>query len=146
MGTFRALCVLPLTAILHHAVFYRPTCVWNPFLGRTLLWLARDPSLPWAILLVVALRVAIGEAVARRFFLATLPLTVWLWDVPFSGRWVHRTMHDGHAVIGGAVVHTHHVYALCALLFAASSAPAMVRRMRNVKKAAPEGAAGLEES
>jgi hypothetical protein len=49
-----ALTVLPVTAILHHAVFHPFQCILNPFgpgydlpmIARLLL---RDPSLPWAM-------------------------------------------------------------------------------------------------
>lgn len=121
-GVFRALCVLPLTAVLHHAVFYRPRCIFTP-IDDVRLWLLRDPSLPYAVLVVLALWRLVPEDLARRFFLAFLPLAVWLWDIPFTGRFVHRTMHDGRLQVGGVIVHTHHVYALCALLFAGSFIP-----------------------
>jgi hypothetical protein len=49
------LSIIPVTAIFHHLLFYRPTCILNPFgpdydLHTMLVWLSRDPSLPWAIL------------------------------------------------------------------------------------------------
>jgi hypothetical protein len=128
LGTFRALCVLPLTAILHHVVFYRPQCIFSP-IEDVGLWLLRDPSLPYAALVVVALWGIVTEDLARRFFLAFLPLTVWLWDIPFTGRFVHRTMHDGRWQVGGVVVHTHHVYVLCALLFVGSFIPRLLPRV-----------------
>lgn len=95
----------PLTAVLHHAVFYRPTCILNHF-GEdyypavVLDWLTRDPS-PWiAAVLTAALWFA-----ARRwrwlnrwslaFVLAFLPLTIWIWDIPFSGRVICDLGHDG---------------------------------------------------
>ena len=50
------LLVLPLTAIAHNAVFYPNQCMLEAFAGDyshpgALLWLSRDPSLPWSILI-----------------------------------------------------------------------------------------------
>src|SRR5688500_19641679 len=53
--------VIPLTAALHHAVFFRPSCILNPadYGGADYTWpvirgwLAHDPSLPAAVGLTV---------------------------------------------------------------------------------------------
>src|SRR5688572_13472762 len=53
--------VIPLTAALHHAVFFRPSCILNPsdYGGNDYTWpvirgwLAHDPSLPAAVGLTV---------------------------------------------------------------------------------------------
>jgi hypothetical protein len=117
-GVYRALCVLPVTAILHHAVFYRPTCILNPFAGNLSLWLTRDPSLPYAVLVVVALWDRVPEILARRFFFAFLPLTLWLWDLPGTGRVIHRTFHDGKLAWRGFTVHTRDLYVFGSAVFA----------------------------
>lgn len=120
-----AFTALPLTAILHHGLFYRPRCMLNGFgpdydLATLLKWLAREPSLPWALLLAgVAYVCGLGaERYARLlrasvapFVVAFIPLSVWIWDIPFSGRWICRSFHDERldlAFIG--VVHTRHFY------------------------------------
>src|SRR5262245_25921338 len=47
------LLVIPFAAVLHHSVFYYPTCMLNPFGDGDYNslsfynWISRDPSLPW---------------------------------------------------------------------------------------------------
>jgi hypothetical protein len=99
----------PLTAVLHHAIFYRPTCILNNFGPEYTLpvvagWLSSDPS-PYLALIGAfavfalalyypALRLAVLAAL-----MATLPLTIWIWDIPFTGRIVCQLGHDGRAMI-----------------------------------------------
>lgn len=52
------LSIFNFAAILHHAVFWRPTCMLNPFGPDytpevVIHWLSRDPALPWAILIAI---------------------------------------------------------------------------------------------
>src|SRR5437660_975028 len=96
--------VIPIAAILHHRIFWKSTCILRPFGGDYTPsvvhdWLLRDPSLPWAMVLCV-----LAWSVGRRFsvikllvaplFLSFLPLSIWLWDIPFSGRYICRHFHD----------------------------------------------------
>lgn len=95
----------PLTAIFHHAVFYRPTCILNNF-GRdytpevVLTWLELDPS-PGLGLLCALLIFAVSayfpiiRLAALAFAIATIPLSLWIWDIPFTGRIVCALGHDG---------------------------------------------------
>ena len=99
----------PLTAIFHHAVFYRPTCILNNFgpeytLAVVTGWLSSDPS-PYialigglAVFALVLYYPALRLAVLA-FLIATIPLTIWIWDIPFTGRIVCRLGHDGRAMI-----------------------------------------------
>jgi hypothetical protein len=99
----------PLTAILHHAIFYRPTCILNNFgseytLSVLAAWLTADPSPYIALILSLAvfamamyypgLRLAVVA-----FLIATIPLSIWIWDIPFTGRFVCHWGHDGRSAI-----------------------------------------------
>jgi hypothetical protein len=125
-----ALLAIPLAAIFHHAVFFRPTCMLNPFGPEytphvLAVWLASDPSLPLALLaaagvFVLGLRpklVAIRSWVPA-FVIAFVPLSLWIWDVPFAGRPICTCCHDGRWIVPvlGAV-RTKHMYALGLLTF-----------------------------
>lgn len=100
-----ALNIIPLTAILHHLAFFRPTCILNNF-GHDytpaviLNWLSHDPSLPIAVALVIILyfigrRFEAMRVPALVFFFAFLPLSVWIWDIPFTNRVICYSFHDG---------------------------------------------------
>ncbi len=158
------LVVVPLTAVLHHMVFFRPTCILNPFgedytpavVAR---WLSADPS-PWiaaagvtvlyfagrrlrVVRLFVAPILAAGAyahhssrhwrwgwfrprtppvgwywSQGHMHVAATLPVSVWLWDIPFSGRVICHAFHDGRIRVLGLTVGTRHIYLLCAVLYA----------------------------
>ena len=104
-----ALCIFPLTAILHHAIFYRHTCILDRF-GADYTpsviysWLSRDPSLPWSIIIMISsyyignhcnkFRILVYPA-----FVAFLPLSFWVWDIPFTGRYICNHFHYGRLVI-----------------------------------------------
>ena len=114
---------IPLTAILHHLVFFRPTCILNNFgpdyTPRVLLsWVEKDPS-PYLGLLLATIIWWVGRtrAFVRRaaaaFLVAFAPLSIWIWDVPFSGRVICLNFHDGRVPI-----HSRHLYLLGAALFA----------------------------
>jgi hypothetical protein len=98
-----------LTAIFHHAVFYHPTCLLNNFgpdyTPEVLLaWLSLDPS-PYVALIcaLVVFVFAMSYPMLRLAILAALiastPLTVWIWDIPFTERIVCRLGHDGRSAI-----------------------------------------------
>ncbi len=109
------LTAIPITAALHHAVFYRPTCILRPFgpdyhAEVVLRWIRNDPSPALAVLAAAAvwaagLRVPRLRVWAAAFLLAFAPLSIWIWDVPFTGRIVHRLFHDGKVPL-----HTRHLY------------------------------------
>jgi hypothetical protein len=117
------LSVFPLTAILHHVVFFRPTCILNPFKATdyTLyyigVWLANDPSFLLAgvaavLVYVVGTTRPLVRTAAIAFLIAFIPATLWLWDIPGTGRWVCYNFHDGRTGI-----HTRHLYALGAVFW-----------------------------
>lgn len=117
------LLVIPLTAIWHHGVFYRPRCMLNDFGPEytpevVAQWLSRDPSLGWAIvaaLLIYAFgaRWQIVRLLTAPVFLAFLPLSIWIWDIPFSGRMICHWGHDKRVLPGlGIVMRTRYLYML----------------------------------
>lgn len=133
-----ALLFLPFTAMLHHAVFFRPTCMLNPFgedytLAVMRVWLSQDPS-PY-LGLVAALgaffvlrRFAWLTPYALAFFFAFLPLSIWIWDIPFSGRVVCALFHDQK---GPIPIYSRYFYIFGATVFAvAAVAIALHRRSR----------------
>lgn len=125
-----ALLVVPYAAVLHHALFFPRTCMWVPFevdsdresdLSRLL---REDGSLPWAVVAASATyRLGKRHPVIRRLcaslFTSTLPLSVWIWDVPFSRRVLCEHLHDGKISLGGHEVRTAHIYVSSAFLYAA---------------------------
>jgi hypothetical protein len=99
----------PLTAVFHHAVFYQPTCMLNNFgddytAAVVMAWLSLDPS-PYVALLgalvvfVLAMRYPASRLAIVAFLVATIPLTLWIWDIPFTGRIICRWGHDGRSAI-----------------------------------------------
>jgi hypothetical protein len=102
-------CFFPLTAILHHAFFYHPTCILNNFgadytLDVVARWLRADPS-PYVGLLgamgtfALALYSPLLRIAALAFAIATIPLSIWIWDIPFTGRIICHLAHDGRAPV-----------------------------------------------
>ncbi|HLX61630.1 MAG TPA: hypothetical protein VKX17_10145 [Planctomycetota bacterium] len=137
-----ALLVIPFAAMLHHIVFYTGRCMLNDFgvteytpvaLWR---WLSRDPSLPWAI--VAANVVYFGgqkfswiKFAAPRFFLAFLPLSIWIWDIPFTQRYICRHFHDNHLLVFGIAVRATHFYVLGLILTAGFCLAGLIRSRRS---------------
>jgi len=117
-----AFTVLPLTAILHNLVFYRSTCMLNPFgeeaLSTYLTWLSRDPSIPWAIV-CAGIVYAAGKrqpplkTLVRPFVIGFSPLSIWIWDIPMSGRIICKSFHDDKLVLPIlGPLHSKHLYIL----------------------------------
>jgi hypothetical protein len=121
-GVIAALSFIPWTALLHHALFFRPTCMLRYFGSEyspsvVLTWLARDPSPYVAALLAAGLYVAGKRVAALRpwtlaFLIAFAPLSLWIWDIPFSGRAICKHMHDGKSGI-----RTRYLYVMGAVLW-----------------------------
>jgi hypothetical protein len=123
--SFCLLAFVPLAAVFHHAVFYHPTCMLNPFGQESLatyrLWLTRDPSLPWAMIGAMAIYWLAASARAQTavlaFLVGFLPLSIWIWDIPLSHRLVCRSWHDGRLALPAfGTVRTHHLYLLGVVL------------------------------
>jgi len=125
-----ALLVLPGAAVLHHALFFPRTCMWVPFEGddsraadvRRLV--CEDGSLSWAIALAAGTyRLGEWRPGMRRLFTplvpGLLPVTLWLWDLPFTRRALCEHLHDGKLTVSGHSVRTAHVYVLSAGLYVA---------------------------
>lgn len=105
---------IPFTALLHHALFYPHNCILNKFgeeydLHSVQRLLLRNPAFPWAVVAVLlcyrmGLHARLGRYVqlwAVPFFIGFLPLSVWVWDIPFFGKPVCRHWHDGRLILPG---------------------------------------------
>ncbi len=122
-----ALLVIPFTAILHNAIFDRPTCILNSYgpdyyPAIIQMWLAKDPSLPWAIVAsfltyYVGRRYNRVTIAAWPFLYASLPLSIWIWDIPFTKRIICMHMHDRRFAISGFAIRCIHLYILTLGLF-----------------------------
>ena len=121
------LMLFPITAVLHHLVFFPGMCMLNRIgpdytLPTIAMWLSRDPSLPLAVVLALLLLVA-GERwprvrrVTAPALIATIPLTLWVWDIPFTSRIICDSFHDGRLRFGGTVIGSRWIYLLSALLY-----------------------------
>ena len=121
--------VVPFAAMLHHLVFYPRSCMLNDFGAIDYIdpialdWFMRDPSLAWAVVLAFSLnalaqRSALVKVAVAPLFAAFLPLSIWVWDIPFSGRIVCETFHDGKFQVMGVVMHGRYLYAFGALAYA----------------------------
>lgn len=122
-GTLCVLLVIPFTAVLHHAVFFRPTCMLNHFnatdynLEGLRLWLSGDPSLYVALVVAVLVwfagrRLEFVRLLAAPFWVSFLPFSIWIWDIPGSGRLICKLCHDGRVVLPllDLTVRTRHLY------------------------------------
>jgi len=126
--------ILPLTAVLHHAVFCPYTCILQPLTTTDysspvmIRWLRSDPA-PTIALVIASGMFIIGRLSERvhlpvvALLVVTAPLTLWIWDVPFTSRVVCRFLHDGRAG-----VHTRHLYLTAA--FAWAPTLVLLRRIR----------------
>lgn len=135
--------VIPLGAIFHHAVFYRPTCMLNPIRGQdytltvVIQWLSRDPSVYLAIIVAfitfkLGKRVSLIRLIAPFFLIAFLPLSLWIWDIPFTGRTICKHFHDERVLLAdGVPLQSRHLYALGLLLFSGM----LVMRSRQIATA-----------
>jgi phosphatidylglycerophosphate synthase len=121
-GLVSALTFFPIAAILHHAIFFAPQCMLNPF-GRDYfadvvwLWLRSDPS-PWLGALIAIGVYFLGKRYravqlgALAFLLAFVPLSLWVWDIPMTGRIICGHLHDNRTAIRGR-----HLYLLGAAVW-----------------------------
>lgn len=134
-----SLLVIPFSAIFHHAIFYRPTCMLNPFGKAYYLtsvlyaWLSRDPSLPWAIVAAVIVyhsgkRYPIIKLFAAPIFISFLPLSLWIWDIPFTSRFICAHFHDERLLILGHPMKTRHLYFFGVIIYAAFSIKILQRK------------------
>ncbi len=116
------LLVVPLTAIVHHLVFFERQCMFNSFGPRydaatILAWLRGDPS-PYVglglagVVYVAGLRVPAIQWGSLALLIATLPLSLWIWDLPLGDRPICRLAHDGRSPIQGR-----HLYLLALFLW-----------------------------
>lgn len=130
--------VFPISALLHHAVFYRPTCMLNPFgedyyIEVIIKWLSNDPSLFLALLIsiflyILAGRVKLAHSAVVALVIAFLPLAIWIWDIPYTGRVICDLLHDGKTFM-----HTRYLYVAGAIAWAVLFAWLNVKTSRSVR-------------
>ena len=122
--------IIPLTASFHHVVFFRPSCMLNPqeYGGDDYTWdvvrgwLTHDPSLYCAVGLSL-LAWFLGRwlqwvrLLAAPFFVSFLPLSIWIWDIPGTSRWVCDHFHDARLSVNGVVISTKYMYLLGIALY-----------------------------
>jgi len=83
-----------------------------------LTWLSRDPSLPWAIICAaVAYKAAEStpwlKGLVPPFLIGFAPLSIWIWDIPMSGRMICRSFHDNKLILPLlGPLHSRHLYLL----------------------------------
>ena len=130
----------PIAAFLHNAVFFYPSCMLVQFgpdydfqtIGR---WLAQDPSAPWALAISLALYgLGLSQPLVRKaaapIWLAFLPLSIWIWDIPFTGRIIRRSFHDGRLIVGETRIMSRFFYMFGAAAYLALLSAEAVRSMR----------------
>src|SRR5262245_38363246 len=94
------LLAFPLAAAAHHLIFYRPYCMLGEMgpdydLATIAIWLQVDPS-PYVAGIAATLVYAAGRRWPElippsvAFLLAALPYTIFIWDIPGTGRTVHE--------------------------------------------------------
>lgn len=151
-----AVSVLPIAALLHWGLFHHPTCMLNNF-GHEYTpaviwaWLSRDPALPWAVIgMFLVYRIGLNWSALRALiapgFVAGLLFTLWIWDIPWSGRAVCGHFHDDAFMIAeGVPMRSKHVLGVCAILYTSSMFwvfPRFVGAGRRVAGAAGEASRG----
>ncbi|MDA2921054.1 hypothetical protein MYX76_16455 [Desulfobacterota bacterium AH_259_B03_O07] len=142
--TLSILTIIPLTAILHHLIFYTQSCMLNPFGADytpfvTFKWLSRDPSLPWAIVVMIIvyhignfnywLRILVAPV-----FLSFLPLSIWIWDLPFTGRFICGHFHDDRVMIAAALPLRSKYFYLIGFVLWLIFITYLVQKLRKVEK------------
>ena len=133
-GTLCVLLVIPFTAGLHRAVCFRATCMLNHFkatddiLGGLRLGRAGDPSLYVALVMAVLVwfagrRLEFVRLLAAPFWVSFLPFSIWIWDIPGSGRLICKLCHDGRVVLPllDLTVRTRHLYLVGMVAYAVLS-------------------------
>ena len=56
--------------------------------------------------------------VVAPLFVAFLPATIWILDIPFTGRFICHQWHDGRLAIWDEPIRSRHVYVLSLLIYA----------------------------
>jgi hypothetical protein len=132
--------VIPLTATFHYSVFYRHTCMLAQFgqdytLTVIARWLWLDPSFACAlvammIVYLIGIRKPWGKALVAPVFSAFLPFSLWIWDIPFSGRYVCRHFHDGRFLLVAGRPLTTTVFCAIGLALYLSFVVGIIRKMK----------------
>lgn len=106
------LSLLPIAAVVHNVVLpgTRTTCMLNNLgapdwrIDVIVDWLRRDPSLFiaaafMALVYKLGLRSGTLRALVAPGFVSSILYSLWIWDIPFTGRVVCMTMHDNRLLL-----------------------------------------------
>jgi hypothetical protein len=113
----------PFSAVLHNVVFYRSQCLLNPtgekdYSLRVIADLFRNDLSMWLAVALSAASYLLLWAIPNLMpwaviaLIASLPVTLWVWDIPLTKRTICAHIHDNRTWIRGR-----HVYAASALAF-----------------------------
>jgi hypothetical protein len=126
-GLTCTLLALVFTAIAHHAIFYPHQCLLDAFgadysADALAAWLSRDPSLPSAfamtfVIFLLGKQFLPVKKIAACFCVSFLPLALWIWDIPFTGRLICVHAHDDRLKILGWPIKSSHFYMFGAISF-----------------------------
>jgi hypothetical protein len=134
---------MPVTAVFHHGVFYQFNCMLQGFghdytPGVTATWLVGDPSLACALVAMVTMywigrRRPGVQVLMAPIFASFLPLSLWIWDIPFSGRFIHRHFHDGRVLVAAGWPLTARYFYVLGLVLYLSFVASIGGKMRKSK-------------
>lgn len=123
-----ALNIFLLTAVFHDRIFWAHNCMLIPF-GPDYTpavirkWLMRDPSLPWALIgsfgiYLLGKKYLWVRVVMAPVFISFLPVTLWIWDIPFTNRIICTKLHDARSIaLVGIYLRTRHAFAVTLALY-----------------------------
>jgi hypothetical protein len=123
-----ALSIFPIVAMAHNLYFYPGMCLLNPFgpdytLDVMKRLLSNDPALLFGGFLSLALystglRLGWLRPLVGPFLVSFAPLCFWIWDIPFTGRLICHTLHDGRLhLFNGLSLRSRHLFELGLLLY-----------------------------
>ena len=104
-------------------------------------WLTKDPSFGGAVFLAIVIffvgkRFPSTKILVAPIFVSFLPLSVWIWDVPFTNRFICENFHDDKLVFPGDVpIKSRYFYLLGFALY--FGFVVYLTEMRSVRRARP---------
>ena len=146
--SWRLVCLVaffPFLTIWHHAVFHHSQCILNP--QRALDYsfesishlLTTNPAI-YAAGTMCLMCYYLGNRLSRYryllvfFCIAFAPLTIWIVDIPFTGRFICRTLHDDRFMLfADTPLRSRYFYLLGATLFTGLLFPFRGRRFLKSK-------------
>jgi hypothetical protein len=85
-------------------------------------WLSRDPSLSWSLAVALGTfflgrQIPLIKILAVCMLISFMPLAIWIWDIPFTGRLICHHAHDDKLQVLGWSVTSRHFYGLGVVVF-----------------------------